>query len=408
MADNYGAPVVHAGFWLRTAAYLIDSSILIIIGIAIGIGSAYAGEMGGVIGSIAYFLINLLYWPVMESSARQATFGKSVVGIQVTDMNGKRLTFLRALLRNLAKIISAIPLGIGFLFVAFTGNKQALHDMITKCLVVRTGPSRVFKVVAAAVGALAITIGGGGAYFYYVIMPQVQNEIGDEMQAAMQPAAKPKPSPPATANKLVPASAPVVAPVVSAPVKKPPVPAKQPGNTAAAPVAAVQQTPEPVKPATEAQKSVPEKTAKKLAKKSAKKPEPEKTLEPMDSMAGTSEMSQPVSPLKSEVIPKTPPVVTYASDSESRVIRPKYNDVMTAVLRGDRDAAKQLLDLGWWADKPGPDGFTPLVAAVMNRDTQMVQVLLNYGAVPSSRALKLAREKKDTATATLLEQYGAR
>lgn len=403
MADNYGAPVVHAGFWLRTAAYLIDSSILIIIGIAIGIGSAYAGEMGGVIGSIAYFLINLLYWPVMESSARQATFGKSVVGIEVTDMNGKRLTFLRALLRNLAKIISAIPLGIGFLFAAFTGNKQALHDMITKCLVVRTGPSRVFKVVAAAVGALAITIGGGGAYFYYVILPQVQNEIGDEMQAAMQPAAKPKPSPPVTVTVVEPgpASAPAVAAAPKPPVVAPkPAPAMQPAQPDTALKVAVQQIPEPVKPAPEAKKSAP--------KKPAKKPEPEKTLEPMDSMAGTSEMSQPVSPLKSEVIPKTPPVVTYAPDSESRVIRPKYNDVMTAVLRGDRDAAKQLLDLGWWADKPGSDGFTPLVAAVMNRDTQMVQVLLNYGAVPSSRALKIAREKKDTATATLLEQYGAR
>ena len=407
MAANYGTPVVHAGFWLRVAAYLIDYSLLIILGVAIGMGSAAAGEMGELIGAIAYFLIYLLYWPVMESSARQATFGKSVVGIVVTDLNGKRLTFLRALLRNLAKIISAIPFCIGFLFAAFTANKQALHDMITKCLVVRTGPSNLSKAIAVSVGALAITIGGGGAYFYYVIMPQVQSEIGDEMQATMQPAAKPMPSPSVTVVKPVPASAPVVAPVVSAPVMKPPVTAMQPGKTAAAPVAAVVQIPEPVKPAPEAQKPAPKKSAKRV-KRPAKQPEPEKVLEPMDSMAGAPEKSQPASPTVSEVLPEHPPVVTYAPDSESRVIQPKYNDVMTAVLRGDRDAVKQLLDLGWWVDKPGPDGFTPLVAAVMNRDTQMVQVLLNYGAAPSSRALKIAREKKDAATATLLEQYGAR
>ena len=405
MAANYGAPVVHAGFWLRTAAYLIDTAILVILGIAIGIGSSFAGEMGMLIGNIAYLLISLLYWPVMESSARRATFGKSVVGIEVTDLNGKRLTFLRALLRNLAKIISAIPLFIGYLLAAFTGRKQALHDMITKCLVVRTGPSHVFKAVAAAVGALAIAIGGGGAYFYYVIMPTAQNEIGEEMQAAMQAAVKPKPSPPVTAVEPGPASAPVVAAAPKPPVVAPkvPAPAMQPGKIVTSPEATVEQIPEPVPPAPEARKSAPEKTAKK----SVKQPDAVKMLEPMDSKAGTPEMSQPASPSASEVLPKHPPVVTYAPDSESRVIRPKYNDVMTAVLRGDRDAVKQLLDLGWWVEKPGLDGLTPLVAAVMNRDTQMVQVLLNHGAVPSSQALKIAREKKDTATATLLEQYGA-
>jgi ankyrin repeat protein len=89
-------------------------------------------------------------------------------------------------------------------------------------------------------------------------------------------------------------------------------------------------------------------------------------------------------------------------------ITPKYNDVMTAVLRGDKEAVRELLDLGWWVDKPSANGITPLMAAVMNQDAPMVQLLLDHGAEPSVQALNLARKNKDAASASLLEQKGAR
>jgi len=176
--------VEYAGFWARVAAYFLDYAIIMLLVLVIGLGSSFAGGVVAVIGSVVLFLITLLYWPAMESSARQATFGKSLVGIQVTDLDGGRTTFLRAFLRNIAKVISAFPLGIGFLLAAFTGRKQALHDMITKCLVVRTGPSHLFKALAAAVGGLVIIVGSGGAYFYYVYLPQMKNEITGIMQEA--------------------------------------------------------------------------------------------------------------------------------------------------------------------------------------------------------------------------------
>ena len=49
-----------------------------------------------------------LYFAIMESSSRQATLGKMVLGIVVTDMDGKRISFGRALGRNLGKIVSQI------------------------------------------------------------------------------------------------------------------------------------------------------------------------------------------------------------------------------------------------------------------------------------------------------------
>jgi uncharacterized RDD family membrane protein YckC len=85
------------------------------------------------------FAINLLltmtswlYWAAMESSPWQATLGKRMLGLAVTDLEGRRVSFVRASGRYFGKIVF-----VGFIMVAFTAKKQALHDMIAGCLVVR-------------------------------------------------------------------------------------------------------------------------------------------------------------------------------------------------------------------------------------------------------------------------------
>ena len=60
------------------------------------------------------------------------------LGLIVTDMNDQRITFGRASGRFFARIISnLIPLEIGYIMAGFTEKKQALHDMIASCLVLR-------------------------------------------------------------------------------------------------------------------------------------------------------------------------------------------------------------------------------------------------------------------------------
>jgi len=57
----------------------------------------------------------------------------------VTDLNGNRISFGRASGRFFSKIISGlIPFGIGYILAGFTERKQALHDMIAGCLVLRS------------------------------------------------------------------------------------------------------------------------------------------------------------------------------------------------------------------------------------------------------------------------------
>lgn len=150
----------YAGFWLRSVAYLVDFIILgIVFGALILVGAAIIGF--GVIATTlhnadnpaaipaaivflilsvaaASLLVSWLYYAWMESSASQATLGKLALGLYVTDMQGRRLSFARASGRFFAKFITGlIPFFLGYILAGITEKKQALHDMIASCLVLR-------------------------------------------------------------------------------------------------------------------------------------------------------------------------------------------------------------------------------------------------------------------------------
>jgi uncharacterized RDD family membrane protein YckC len=78
----------------------------------------------------------LLYYAWFESSRYQATPGKLAVGMIVVDLEGNRISFRKALVRNLSKIVSAAILDIGFIMIGFTEKRQGLHDMIAGTVVV--------------------------------------------------------------------------------------------------------------------------------------------------------------------------------------------------------------------------------------------------------------------------------
>jgi uncharacterized RDD family membrane protein YckC len=142
----------YGGFWMRFVAMILDRLLIGVVtapfSLAIMFSVMKAGEAVTMpetgqmivviigIGMLA-LLAQWLYFAIMESSERQATFGKQIMGLKVTDMDGQRLTFARASGRFFAKIISGMTLGIGFIIAAFTEKKQALHDMIAGTLVMK-------------------------------------------------------------------------------------------------------------------------------------------------------------------------------------------------------------------------------------------------------------------------------
>ncbi|HVB57476.1 MAG TPA: RDD family protein [Candidatus Acidoferrales bacterium] len=145
--------VTYAGFWLRLVAYIIDSFLL---GIVLGnlLLRPLMGRPGGIPADnpwilftdtspritallLLFLMANWVYFALMESSPWRATLGKRILGLEVTDLAGNRISFARASGRFFAKILSSMTFLVGFVMAGFTAKKQALHDMLASCLVTR-------------------------------------------------------------------------------------------------------------------------------------------------------------------------------------------------------------------------------------------------------------------------------
>lgn len=141
---------VHAGFWRRCAAMIIDGLLIgIVLGLlqvvlsfavlgTFGTGSEGLGALVAMVGvmGIASLVLQWLYFALFESGSAQATPGKRALGIKVVDDRGRRIGFGRASGRFLGKILSSALFGIGYLMAAWTERKRALHDMVADTCVV--------------------------------------------------------------------------------------------------------------------------------------------------------------------------------------------------------------------------------------------------------------------------------
>jgi len=154
---------VYAGLGRRLIAFIVDAVLILLMGIVVitffsmtnGIRYAYyllvqrapidslteAGTVDAALSPIIaalgmlIIIIPWLYFAGFESSRSQATPGKLLMRVVVTDLEGNKPTFARVTLRHFAKFISALIIFIGFLMIGLTKKRQGLHDKIAGCLV---------------------------------------------------------------------------------------------------------------------------------------------------------------------------------------------------------------------------------------------------------------------------------
>ena len=119
----------YGGFGRRLGAFVVDY-------VVVGVPLFLIIRTFGVWGLLA-LLVTWLYDPIMESSRSQATVGKIVFGLIVTDTSFRRISFGRAVGRHFSKGLSAVLLYLGYLMAAFTPQNRALHDYIAGTVVLR-------------------------------------------------------------------------------------------------------------------------------------------------------------------------------------------------------------------------------------------------------------------------------
>jgi len=156
----------YAGFVSRLVAFIIDMAIVSITLISVGwfvtatmqmlqldaiIEAAIAPypllqKVNAFLFSPAFYsLISLVYiitYYIFFWTIAGQTIGKSIMGIKIVTRYGKKVKLYQAILRYFGYYISAIPIGLGFLWILIDDRLLAWHDKIAGTCVVYVWDAR--------------------------------------------------------------------------------------------------------------------------------------------------------------------------------------------------------------------------------------------------------------------------
>jgi uncharacterized RDD family membrane protein YckC len=147
VASRQGAAIVeqvtYAGFWRRCVGLLIDVVVTYfpIATVRVLLGLPASGSFDPLLPSawwaaLTELLIDWLYASILISSPWRATLGQAVMDLHVTDLDGNRISFARASARYLAQLL--VTVGFGLILQVFSARRQALHDLVSGTVVVRS------------------------------------------------------------------------------------------------------------------------------------------------------------------------------------------------------------------------------------------------------------------------------
>lgn len=151
--DNMQNPIHYAGFARRALADCVDSLFLNIVTCLVvfmtfglytwglnfqlwnGIGALSSLSVQLSLVAIR-FLLSLVYftWGTFRFGT---TLGKALVRVSVVSVDShSRISFQASFIRFLAYGLSYMPLGAGFLMVAFQPEKRGLHDLAARTVTI--------------------------------------------------------------------------------------------------------------------------------------------------------------------------------------------------------------------------------------------------------------------------------
>jgi len=148
-----------AGFFIRFLAFFLDSIIIAAIVLAFVLffplwahifpelfsyipGPFSSNSIGGYLFDfmirilILFLAIQFIYITILEGSSLQGTFGKVLLNLKVIDNSGNRIPFFRSLIRGLGAVASLLSVGIGYLLILFSEDKQGLPDILAGTYVI--------------------------------------------------------------------------------------------------------------------------------------------------------------------------------------------------------------------------------------------------------------------------------
>jgi len=174
--------IKYAGFWVRFLAWFVDMLILL------GLNSLIFRLLNIHIpdNAISFGTFYLFSWPlamlwcwlyssIYQSSIMQATPGKALFRLKVTDYNYERISFRKAIGRYFSKYLSGLLFGIGYIRIGFSKTKQGWHDHLAKTYVIKnssTHNSYKHTLIGLLISTLLILI-----TFYAIPEDTIPNKI---------------------------------------------------------------------------------------------------------------------------------------------------------------------------------------------------------------------------------------
>jgi uncharacterized RDD family membrane protein YckC len=120
-----------ASFFRRFGAAVLDA---ILVGIVTAVVEALVGRG---FGSLVALAIGIAYYAYLEGGPTGQTLGKKALGIRVYDLrNGGPIGFSRGVIRYFGRILSTIPILLGYFWMLWDSEKQTWHDKLAGSVVV--------------------------------------------------------------------------------------------------------------------------------------------------------------------------------------------------------------------------------------------------------------------------------